>query len=121
MTAVTEAPAQAVSRRITLGERMAGLRQWLLLTPGLVWLIAFFILPLVLIFVVSLGHRDALDRVVLSDPSLDNYARALDPRFAPTFLNSLRYAALTTILSLAIGYPLAYWISRYGGRHKGLL
>ena len=26
-----------------------------------------------------------------------------------------------TILSLAIGYPVAYWISRYGGRHKALL
>ena len=26
-----------------------------------------------------------------------------------------------TILSLAIGYPIAYWISRYGGRRKALL
>ncbi len=43
------------------------------------------------------------------------------PLFLPTFLNSLRYAAITTILSLAIGYPVAYWISRYGGRHKVLL
>ena len=74
-----------------------------------------------LIFIVSLGHRDELDRVVLCNPCLDNYARAIDPRFLPTFFNSLRYAALTTILSLLIGYPLAYWISRYGGRHKGLL
>ena len=55
------------------------------------------------------------------NPSLDNYARAIDRRFLPTLLNSLRYAALTTILSLLIGYPLAYWISRYGGRNKGLL
>ena len=81
---------------------------------------SFFVLPLVLIFVVSLGHRDELDQVVLSNPSLDNYAGDR-PRFVPTLLNSLRYAALTTILSLLIGYPLAYWISRYGGRHKGLL
>ena len=43
------------------------------------------------------------------------------PALRPDLLNSLRYAALTTILSLLIGYPLAYWISRYGGRHKGLL
>ena len=58
---------------------------------------------------------------MLDQPSLDNYRRALDPAFLPTFLNSLRYAASTTILSLAIGYPMAYWISRYGGRHKALL
>ena len=31
------------------------------------------------------------------------------------------YAGMTTILSIAIGYPVAYWISRYGGRNKALL
>jgi spermidine/putrescine transport system permease protein len=121
MTAVSEAPAPPVALRARLEDWMGGLRQWALLIPGLGWLIAFFVLPLVLIFIVSLGHRDELDRVVLANPSFDNYTRAIDPRFVPTFLNSLRYAALTTILSLVIGYPLAYWISRYGGRHKGLL
>jgi len=93
----------------------------LLAGPGTAWLAAFFVLPLAIIFVVSLGQRDALDRISLADPSLANYARAFDPRFLPTFLNSLRYAALTTILSLAIGYPIAYWISRHGGRRKVLL
>lgn len=92
-----------------------------LLGPGMAWLGAFFLLPLVLIFVVSLGQRDALDRISLAAPSLDNYARAFDPRFLPTFANSLRYAAITTVLCLLIGYPLAYWLSRYGGRHKLLL
>jgi spermidine/putrescine transport system permease protein len=76
---------------------------------------------LAFIFVVSLGSRDALDRVTLANPSLENYIRAFEPRFIPTFLNSLRYAAITTILSLALGYPIAYWISRYGGRRKILL
>ena len=28
---------------------------------------------------------------------------------------------MTTILSIAIGYPIAFWISRYGGRNKALL
>ena len=89
--------------------------------PGVAWLGLFFVVPLAIIFVVSLGHRDALDRVDLSSPSFDNYARAFDPIFLPTFLNSIRFAAITTILSLAIGYPIAYWISRYGGRRKALL
>jgi spermidine/putrescine transport system permease protein len=104
--------------RPSLGSRLVGL---VLLVPGLAWLILFFVVPLAMIFVVSLGTRDALDRVVLDHLSLDNYRRAFDPAFLPTFLNSLRYAAATTILSLAIGYPIAYWISRYGGRHKALL
>ena len=93
----------------------------LLVVPGVAWLVLFFLVPLAMIFVVSLGTRDVLDRVVLEPLSLDNYARAFDPAFLPTLLNSLRYAAITTILSLAIGYPIAYWISRYGGRRKVLL
>ena len=101
--------------------RLARLRAAALVLPGVGWLVLFFVVPLVLIFVVSLGTRDALDRISLATLSLDNYARAFDPIFLPTFLNSLKFAAVTTILSLAIGYPIAYWISRYGGRHKVLL
>jgi spermidine/putrescine transport system permease protein len=101
--------------------RLARLRGSALVLPGVAWLTLFFVIPLGIIFVVSLGQRDALDRVDLSSPSLDNYARAFDPVFLPTFLNSIRYAAITTVLSLAIGYPIAYWISRYGGRRKALL
>jgi spermidine/putrescine transport system permease protein len=104
--------------RPSVGSRAASA---VLVVPGIAWLIALFVIPLVMMFVVSLGSRGELDQIVLDNPSLDNYRRALDPAFLPTFLNSLRYAAATTILSLAIGYPIAYWISRYGGRHKALL
>jgi spermidine/putrescine transport system permease protein len=117
-TRKTPAAAAASSTRPSLGGRLAGL---VLLVPGIAWLILFFVVPLAMIFLVSLGSRDELDRIVLDHLSLDNYARAFDLAFLPTFFNSLRYAAATTILSLAIGYPIAYWISRYGGRHKALL
>jgi spermidine/putrescine transport system permease protein len=116
-------PQAAVPAGATVdGPSLAGrLRSLALLVPGFGWLTLFFVVPLVIIFIVSIGHRDALDRVTWVAPSLDNYARAFDPRFLPTTLNSVRYAATTTILCLAIGYPIAYWISRYGGRHKALL
>jgi spermidine/putrescine transport system permease protein len=89
--------------------------------PGVVWLALFFLVPLGIIGVVSLGTHDRFGGVVLDSLNLDNYTKALDPVFLPTIWNSFRYAALTTVLSLAIGYPVAYWISRYGGRHKALL
>ncbi len=120
-----EAPAQprstaadAAAVRTSLLERLTSA---VLVLPGVVWLVLFFVLPLGLIFVVSLARSDELDRIVFDSLTLANYERALDPVFLPTFLNSLRYALATTILSLAIGYPIAYWISRYGGRHKALL
>ena len=113
-------PAAAVAGRA--GAAFLGrVRGLALVLPGVAWLAAFFVVPLALIFVVSLGQRGDLDRIDLSAPSLANYARAFDPVYLPTFLNSIRYAAIVTVLSLVIGYPTAYWISRYGGRRKALL
>jgi spermidine/putrescine transport system permease protein len=120
MGAAAVRPVDAAATPAAPG-RLGRLRAAALVLPGVGWLLAFFVLPLAIIFVVSLGSRDALDRISLAQPSIDNYVRAFDPVFLPTFLNSLRYAAITTILCLAIGYPIAYWISRYGGRHKVLL
>jgi spermidine/putrescine transport system permease protein len=104
--------------RASLVDRVAGLA---FVLPGVVWLGIFFLAPLVIILVVSLGARDAAGHVTLAAPSLDNYLRATRPEYLPAFANSLRYAAITTVLSIAIGYPIAYWISRYGGRRKILL
>ena len=117
-TPAPPAPGGAASSTAPIGSRLAS---GFLLVPGIVWLVVFFVVPLAMIFIVSFGSRGPLDSIVLSHPSLDNYQRAFDPAFLPTLLNSLRYAAATTILSLAIGYPMAYWISRYGGRNKTLL
>ncbi len=89
--------------------------------PAVAWLVIFFLVPLAFILVVSLGTRDELGRIVLERLSLDNYARAFDPDYLPTLINALRYAALSTLAALVIGYPIAYWISRYGGRRKVLL
>jgi spermidine/putrescine transport system permease protein len=119
--AVQPADASAASAPVVEPGRLDRLRAATLVLPGVGWLLLFFVLPLALIFVVSLGSRDPLGRISLDVLSLDNYARAFDPIFLPTFLNSVRYATVTTVLSLAIGYPIAYWISRYGGRHKVLL
>jgi spermidine/putrescine transport system permease protein len=96
-------------------------REAVLLVPGVGWLVLFFLVPLLFILVVSVGERDRFGAVVLTSPSLGSYVRALDPGFIPTIFNSLKYAVATTILSIAIAYPMAYAISRYGGRRKALL
>ena len=93
----------------------------IVVVPAVAWLSIFFLLPLAFILVVSLGSRDELGRIVLDDLSLDNYRRAFNPDYLPTIITALRYAALTTVAALLIGYPIAYWISRYGGRRKILL
>jgi spermidine/putrescine transport system permease protein len=112
MVAVATEPSISLRSRLSAG---------LLVVPGIVWLLVFFLVPLLIIFVVSFGSKDATGHVVLTNPGLQNYIEATKPEFLPAFANSLRYSLLTTILSLLIGYPIAYWISRHGGRHKILL
>jgi spermidine/putrescine transport system permease protein len=112
IVAVASEPSPSLRSRLSAG---------LLVVPGVAWLLVFFLVPLLIIFVVSFGSKDATGHVVLTNPGLQNYIEATKPEFLPAFANSLRYSLLTTILSLAIGYPIAYWISRHGGRHKILL
>jgi len=112
------APAAASTARPKIVERLVGP---FFLLPGVVWLAIFFLAPLVMILVVSLGTRDATGHVTLANPGLQNYIQATRPEYIPAFANSLKYAAITTILSILIGYPIAYWISRYGGNRKVLL
>ena len=112
VAAVAPEPSISLRTRLSAG---------LLVVPGVLWLLVFFLVPLLIIFVVSFGSKDTTGHVVLTDPSLRNYVEATKPEFLPAFANSLRYSLLTTILSLVIGYPIAYWISRHGGRHKILL
>jgi spermidine/putrescine transport system permease protein len=92
-----------------------------LVLPGIAWLGAFFLLPLLIILVVSFGSVDPAGHVTLANPSIDNYREALRPEYVRVVWNSLYYAFVTTILSIAIGYPIAYWISRHGGHRKVLL
>jgi spermidine/putrescine transport system permease protein len=93
----------------------------IVVVPAVAWLAIFFLVPLALIGVVSLGDRDELGRIVLDELSLRNYEQAFNPVYLPTLFTGLRYAAFSTIAALLIGYPIAYWISRYGGRRKVLL
>jgi spermidine/putrescine transport system permease protein len=89
--------------------------------PGVGWLAIFFLVPLLIVFVVSLATTDGRNHLDFSHLGFQNYAEALRPEYLPAIGNSLRYSLITTILSIGIGYPIAYWISRYGGERKVLL
>jgi spermidine/putrescine transport system permease protein len=118
------APAELDRTAALSGEgafRRSAAATGVLVLPGVLWLAVFFLVPHGIMAVVSLGSVDPKGHVTLANPSLANYAHAIDPQFLPALGRSIYYAFVTTALSLAIGYPVAYWISRYGGRHKVLL
>jgi spermidine/putrescine transport system permease protein len=90
------------------------------LLPGAVWLVLLFLIPLTLVLALSFGYVDDLGRAVYAF-DFDNYADAFNPTYLPVLLRSVGYALATTLLCLAIGYPVAYYIARYGGKYRNAL
>lgn len=93
---------------------------WLLLAPLVLWAAAFVVAPAVIMLVYSFAHRGTLGGVVLGF-TLENYAGVGDPVYLQIVLRSIVYAAITTVLCLAAGYPVAYLIGRSGERWRNLL
>ncbi|HEU4801720.1 MAG TPA: ABC transporter permease [Solirubrobacterales bacterium] len=92
----------------------------LTLLPGAVWLVLLFLVPLAITLAISFGTTDELGNALYGwNP--ENYSRVFDPLFAPVLLRSVGYAFATVTLCLLIGYPIAYYIARFGGRYKYLL
>ena len=85
--------------------------------PGGIWIALLFAIPLCLVLALSFGHVDDFGRGVYGF-SLDNYRDVFDATYVPVLLRSVGYALATVILCLLIGYPVAYFIARFGGRYR---
>lgn len=94
-----------------------GLQALLLTSPTIFWLTLFFLLPLVMVLVVSFGQRGDAGQVVY-DWTVENYTRLADLLYLRIFARSVWMALLNTGLCLMFGYPLAYFIARSGGRWR---
>ena len=104
---------------MTRAEGRRRLLPYLLLGPGLIWLLVFFLIPLYYMAKISL-QSGSLDTGYSLTWEFSNYTNALSD-FSEQFLRSFYYAGLATILSLLIGYPLAYAIAFRGGKWKNAL
>jgi spermidine/putrescine transport system permease protein len=93
---------------------------YLLLAPGLLWLVVFYVLPGIQMFVTSFWSGTLETGYEFALSNISNYTTAL-ARFAPQFTRSIIYGAAATLLTFAISYPLAYTIAFRGGRFKNLL
>ena len=87
-----------------------------------VWLLAFFLLPFLVVAKISVSEMETTtvsDIVTWKDGAIafslkfGNYLLLLkDDLYFTTYVSSLEYAAVTTLLCLAIGYPFAYFMAR---------
>ena len=86
------------------------------------WLLLFFLLPFLILVKISISEmenvvfKDLLtykDGLLQLQVKLSNYVFITqDALYYKTYLASLQYAAATTVLCLAIGYPFAYFMAR---------
>ena len=103
---------------------------WSLAFPSAFWLVVFFLAPLAIVFVVSLGERTRLGTVTypsLANPGawFDDYARVFsrvggDFIYLRIFARSAWLALLNTALCLLFGFPLAYWIARQPAHRRNM-
>jgi spermidine/putrescine transport system permease protein len=91
---------------------------YLLLAPGLAWLLLFFVVPMYYLANTSL-QTGSLEVGYTFDWAWSNYKDAFTI-YQDQFLRSIEYAGVATILALLISYPLAYWIAFRGGRWRNL-
>lgn len=118
-TAPPPAPARAPKGggKVSLKRRRALLPYWLL-APGVVWLLVFYVIPVVSQLWVSLMTGNA------DDGFNPTWHWAVFPDVISAYQDqlwrSVGYAAAATVLCLIIAFPLAYFIAFKAGRWRNL-
>ncbi|MEW6130302.1 MAG: ABC transporter permease [Acidobacteriota bacterium] len=81
-----------------------------LLAPSVIWLVLFIVAPIVIVVIVSFATRGAYGKTIY-DFTIGNYLRAFDTLYLPAYWRTIWIAFLTTVLCVAISYPVAYFIA----------
>jgi spermidine/putrescine transport system permease protein len=92
---------------------------WTLLAPGTFWLVAFFLVPILIMLAYSMMPRGIYGGVH-SGFTLEHYRRFFDPLYLDILQRTFLWSIACTVICLVLGYPVAYVIAR-GGRWKNLL
>lgn len=101
------------------GKARPRLAPWLLMLPGLVVFFVLFFLPQA----GMLGYSFQPDPQNRAEGiTLENYTRFFgDPHYLGILGRTLWMGLLVTVVTLVLGYPLAYWLARTDTRWKTLL
>lgn len=83
----------------------------LMVAPAMLWLSIFFVIPLLIVVAVSFAGRTPYGQIIF-EFTLKNYLRFLEPLYLQIFADTLIVAVITTVATIIMGYPLAYFIAR---------
>jgi len=98
---------------------VGALPTWVI-TPSLLWLALFFVIPVVGVFVISVGTPVGYSGVQLGFDT-SSFERIFSGPFIGVFLRTISLAAFGTAMVFLIAFPTAYWLARYAGRRKYLI
>jgi spermidine/putrescine transport system permease protein len=92
------------------------LAPYALILPGGLWLAIFFVVPLVVMFSMSFQQGD----IITGYSQTWHWQTYVDgiKNYYPQIVRSLWYGLAATVLQIAIGYPVAYWIAFKAGNRK---
>jgi ABC-type spermidine/putrescine transport system permease subunit I len=113
---------------------VVGQRSWyypVLAAPGIAWLLLLFIAPFYAIAAVAFGTRDEIFALPIPawnplEWQFETFSETAGQLVAAggiqaQFLRTIVYVAIAVSVCLLVGYPVAYYVARYGGRLKVLL
>ena len=99
------------------GELMRGVA---LLAPPVVWMLIFYLVPLLILLVYAFWSVDYL--TVVREFTLENFKTIATNRLYPTVLvRTIVIAAIVTLIDIALAFPIAYFLARKVTRHRELL
>lgn len=93
---------------------------WLTVAPLYLFTVLFVALPILYLIMLSFMTR-AQTWGVVNEYTFDNYLKILKPVYLNTFKESFRLAVMTTLFTLAIGYPFGYFMAKLGPPAKKLM
>ncbi len=88
--------------------------------PYIFWMALFIVIPLILIlfFSLTIGEEDSYKSLQFS---IEHFQRFIDPKFLSILGISISLALKATIITLLLGYPMAYIISKYNISKRNIL
>ena len=100
-----------------MGKRLrAKLAPYALILPGGLWLVLFFVVPMVTMFNLSLSQGDVVGGFEVTW-RWETYATVFET-YHTQIVRSVWYGGVTTVAQIIIAFPIAYWIATKGGRNK---
>ncbi|AJC45142.1 ABC transporter permease subunit [Xanthomonas sontii] len=124
---VVPVPAQPTPRlRLQQRLRLRSLPalRWLVIAAPYLWLLLFFAIPFLIVLRISFAEQairsppysellEVRDGVLTLKLTLQNYLALLrDHQYIEAYWGSIKIAGISTVLTLLIGYPMAYAIAR---------